>query len=109
MRSDGALAVRRPAPVPPVLVPPERIQDYLGNLVGVLETDPARGGKRLGRHLAQVTMTPEGEGPERRYRASEAFNLSTLLREASGKSSSGGPGLELPDEWVSFERAVPRT
>lgn len=72
------------------MVSPERIQGYIGNLVGVLETDPARGRERLGRHLAQVTMTPEGEGPSRTYRATGAFNLSTLLREASGKSGSGG-------------------
>ena len=83
-------AMRRPAPARPLVVPPERIQSYIGNLVGVLETDPVRGRERLGRHLALVKMTPEGEGPERHYRATGAFNLSTLLREASGKSGSGG-------------------
>lgn len=88
LKADQAL--RRPAPPKPLAVPPERIQTYIGNLVDVLETDPVRGRERLGRHLALVKMTPEGEGPDRHYRASGAFNLSTLLKEASGKSGSGG-------------------
>jgi hypothetical protein len=74
-------AARRPRPIRPLVVPPERIQGYIGNLVGVLETDPARGRERLGRHLAQVVMTPEGEGPSRTYRATGAFNL--LLSSSS--------------------------
>ncbi len=52
-------------------------------------------------------MTPEDEGPSRTYRATGALNLSTLLKEASGKSGSGGAGLELTDEWIRFERIVP--
>src|SRR5262249_21675712 len=51
-------ATRRPALAKPLAVPPERIQSYIGNLVGVLETDPVRGRERLGRHLALVKMTP---------------------------------------------------
>jgi site-specific DNA recombinase len=82
--------VRRPPPAKRLAVPPERIQSYVRNLVSVLETDPVRGRERLGRHLALVKMTPEGEGPGRHYRASGAFNLSSLLKEASGKSGSGG-------------------
>jgi hypothetical protein len=63
-------------------------------------------------HLALVKMNPEGEGPERRYRASGAFNLSTILKEASGKSGSGGEiygesrGIVIPFEMALRPSAV---
>lgn len=57
-----------------------------------------RGRERLGRHLALVKMTPEGEGPERHYRATGAFNLSTLLQlfqEKHQESRVAGARFEL--------------
>jgi DNA invertase Pin-like site-specific DNA recombinase len=75
-----------PAPVPH----PTAISAYLKNLWALLETDAERGRELLSRFVAPVVMTPEAEGPVRRYRATGAFNLSFLLSAAaSGDLGSG--------------------
>jgi hypothetical protein len=85
-----------------------------------IETDPMRGREVLSRFVAPVILTPEAEGPERRYRATGAFNLSFLLTAAamgesrSGKFGCAGPQLDFParesqddpELWVPFEEAV---
>jgi hypothetical protein len=65
----------------------------LANLFTLLETDPARGREILSRFVAPIVMTPEAEGPARRYRATGAFNISFFLgalSSGSGKSSCAG-------------------
>ena len=80
---------------PRVLPHPAAIAGYLKNLWALLATDPAQGREILARFVAPVVMTPEVEGPVRRYRATGAFNLSFLLTAANtanrfGKSSCAG-------------------
>src|SRR5215472_5153989 len=65
--------------VAPVLPHPTVIAGYARNLLALLEIDPVRGRELLSRFVAPVVMTPEGEGPARRYRATGAFNLSFFL------------------------------
>ncbi len=65
------------------------IAGYLRNLFPLLERDPVRGREILARFVAPIVMTPETEGPARRYRATGAFNLSFLL-EAAAKGGKGG-------------------
>lgn len=72
---------------------PTAIAGYLKNLFTLLETDPVRGREILSRFVAPIVMTPESEGPARRYRATGAFNLSYFLgapSSGSGKSSCAG-------------------
>jgi site-specific DNA recombinase len=74
---------------------PAAISRYLTNLFTLLQTDTARGREILSRFVAPIVMTPETEGPARRYRATGAFNLSFVLTAASaepwtGKSSCAG-------------------
>jgi hypothetical protein len=69
---------------------PATIAGYLKNLLGLLETDPARGREILSRFVAPIVMTPEVEGPNRRYRATGAFNLSFFLTGASSPESRSG-------------------
>jgi len=78
-----------------VLPHPAAIAGYLKNLWALLDADPARGREILARFVAPIVMTPEAEGPVRRYRATGAFNLSFLLTAANsanrfGKSSCAG-------------------
>jgi site-specific DNA recombinase len=78
-----------------VLPHPAAIAGYLKNLWALLDTDPARGREILARFVGPIVMTPEAEGPVRRYRATGAFNLSFLLAAANsgnrfGKSSCAG-------------------
>lgn len=69
---------------------------YLKNLFAILDADSVRGREILSRFVAPVVMTPESEGPARRYRATGAFNLAFFLAAASsgaraaGKSSCAG-------------------
>jgi hypothetical protein len=69
--------------------------------------------------VAPSAQTPaQGEGLQRRYRATRAFNLSFFLTGAlndrSGKSGCAGPQLDFPDHkiqgvaevWVPFEEAI---
>ena len=82
----------RQAPAP-VIPDQAAIAGYLKNLFAVLETDPLRGRELLARFVSPVVMTPELEGPERRYRATGAFNLSFILTaSAQGESRSGKLG-----------------
>jgi hypothetical protein len=60
------------------------------NLFTLLETDPARGREILSRFVAPIVMTPETEGPVRRYRATGAFNLSFFLGAAAVSERSSG-------------------
>ncbi len=72
---------------------PTAIAGYLKNLFTLLETDPVRGREILSRFVAPIVMTPESEGPARRYRATGAFNLAYFLgapSSGSGKSSCAG-------------------
>lgn len=72
---------------------PTAIAGYLKNLFTLLETDPVRGREILSRFVAPIVMTPESEGPARRYRATGAFNLAYFLGAPSswsGKSSCAG-------------------
>lgn len=58
---------------------PTAIAGYLKKLFALLETDPIRGREILSRFVSPIVMTPEVEGPSRRYRATGAFNLSFFL------------------------------
>ncbi len=84
LKAERATAARSrseyPTPHPTV------IAGYLKNLFALLDTDPARGRELLSRFISPVVMTPEAEGPVRRYRATGAFNLSFLL----GAATAGG-------------------
>ncbi|HEX2880319.1 MAG TPA: recombinase family protein [Polyangiaceae bacterium] len=67
-----------------VMPHPTAIASYVKNLFGLLETDPTWGREWLARFVSPVVMTPEVEGPSRRYRATGAFDLSFLLTAVSG-------------------------
>jgi hypothetical protein len=67
----------------------EALAGYLKNLFALLETDSARGRELLSRFVAPVVMTPETEGPHRRYRATGAFNLSFLMNAAGAAARVG--------------------
>lgn len=72
---------------------PAAIAGYLKSLFTLLDTDPVRGREILSRFVAPIVMTPESEGPARRYRATGAFNLAYFLNavpNGSGKSSCAG-------------------
>ncbi len=71
---------------------PAVIASYLRNLFALLDKDPARGNAVLARFVAPVVMTPEAEGPARRYRVTGAFNLSFCLggSEVADKCSCAG-------------------
>jgi hypothetical protein len=67
--------------------------------------------------VAPIVMTPEVDGPNRRYRATGAFNLAHFLAppsNGSGKSSCAGPQLDFPvqqvqgfaDAWVPFDESI---
>ena len=88
LKSERAAAAKEaPAPVVPH---PTAIAGYMKNLFALLETDPVRGREILARFLAPVVMTPEGDGPVRRYRATGAFNLSFLLSAAASSETRFG-------------------
>ena len=83
------------------VVPPDAasIRRYLRNLFALVEADAKRGREALAHHVRPIVMTPEAEGPNRRYRATGAVNVSSALRAAqvsargargSGKSSCAG-------------------
>lgn len=91
LRAERAAAVKQAPARPPER--PKVIAGYLKNLFALLETDPARGREILARFLSPVVMTPEAEGPVRRYRATGAFNLSFLLTAAvAGEDRRGKVG-----------------
>ena len=71
---------------------PLLIEGYPRDLLRLLEADKSRGREALVKHLAPIVMTPKGEGDDRRYLATFAFDLSVTLRALSGavKCSSGG-------------------
>jgi hypothetical protein len=79
-----------------------QLERYLEDLLRLLEVDTIRGREVLVRHLTPVVMTPKGEGPDRHYVATGAFNLALTLRTA-GKSSSGGERSEQTRLKISFE------
>lgn len=92
LRSERSAAAKD---APRVLPHPTAIAAYLKNLLALLEADPTRGREILARFVAPLVMTPETEGPARRYRATGAFNFSYFLNAAatgsrSGKSSCAG-------------------
>jgi site-specific DNA recombinase len=94
LKAERATAAKDAAPR--VLPHPSAIDAYRRSMFTLLETDPARGRELLSRFVAPVVMTPDVEGPVRRYRATGAFNLSFFLTAAaasesrSGKSSCAG-------------------
>lgn len=94
LKSERAAAGREGAPR--VVPHPTAIAAYMKNLFALLETDTVRGREILSRFVAPIVMTPEAEGPVRRYRATGAFNLSFFLAGAalsesrSGKSGCAG-------------------
>src|SRR5690348_4134555 len=57
----------------------ERVQKYVKNLLGTLATDKVKGRMTTEQHFGRIVMTPKGEGPDRLYRATEAFDLSSVL------------------------------
>ena len=91
LKSERSAAAKEPGPH--VVPHPTAIAGYLKNLFALLETDPVRGREILSRFVAPIVMTPEVEGPSRRYRATGAFNLAYFLgapSSGSGKSSCAG-------------------
>ncbi len=104
LREEEALLVRLKAdrttaakdPALRVIPHPKAIEAYLRNLFTLLDTDPARGREILSRFVAPIVMTPEIEGPARRYRATGAFNMSFFLsviptaETRTGKSGCAG-------------------
>ena len=82
----GVMAKReQPRLIPDATV----IASYLKNLFPLLGRDPVRGREILARFVAPIVMTPETEGPTRRYRATGAFNFSFLVG-AAGVGGKGG-------------------
>lgn len=72
---------------------PTRIAADFKSLTGILAADPVRGRELLSRFVAPLVMTPEGESPDRSYRATGAFDLSFFLGPQGsgfGKSSCAG-------------------
>lgn len=104
LREEEVLLVRLKAerttaakdPALRVVPHPKAIEAYFRNLFTLLDTDPARGREILSRFVAPIVMTPEIEGPARRYRATGAFNLGFFLNAIStaetrtGKSGCAG-------------------
>jgi site-specific DNA recombinase len=85
-RSSTASAESHRRPVPH----PTAIAGYLRNLFTLLETDAVRGRELLSRFVSPVVMTPETEGPARRYRATGAFNMAFFLAAASSDAKAAG-------------------
>src|SRR5262249_48652106 len=90
---------RRPPPHPRRLPPrsgavgvppPPALARYLQNLPPLLETDPGRGREILSRFVAPIILTPEAEGPVRRYRATGAFNLGFFLGAPACRAGKSG-------------------
>jgi hypothetical protein len=50
----------------------------------------------LSRHVRPIVMTPEADGPNRSYRATEAFNLSACLPALFATKPAGKSGCALP-------------
>jgi hypothetical protein len=86
-RSKNTNAPRAPLPHPTLIA-----QDFK-SLLGILRADPVQGRDILSQFVSPLVMTPEGENPDRSYRATGAFDLSFFLgpRESGfGKSSCAG-------------------
>lgn len=88
LRAERNNAVK--AAAPHVVPHPTMIAGYLKNLFALLETDTVRGREILSRFVAPVVMTPEVEGPNRRYRATGAFNIAYFLNAVSSGSGKSG-------------------
>ncbi|MBK7580177.1 MAG: recombinase family protein [Myxococcales bacterium] len=88
LKSERSVAAKERGPR--VVPHPAAIAAYLKNLLALLETDPVRGRELLSRFVAPIVMTPETEGPVRRYRATGAFNLSFFLAGAAASESGSG-------------------
>ncbi len=118
LKSERTAASRAGDVVP--VPPPAIIDRFLQNLLEVVETDPARGREILSRFASPVVMTPEAEGPARRYRATGAFNLSFILTASSAAERrsgiSGCAGVqpsfpdqrdhEVPPVWMPFDEVI---
>jgi len=92
LRAELSTRTRTAAPTRPT-PHPTAIAAYAKNLFALLETDPVRGREILSHFVAPIVMTPEAEGPDRRYRATGAFNLSYFLAApSSGPGKSGCAG-----------------
>ncbi|MGO9833550.1 MAG: zinc ribbon domain-containing protein, partial [Polyangiaceae bacterium] len=88
LKAERSVAARE---TDPRVVPhPAAIAGYMKNLFTLLDTDPARGREILSRFVAPIVMTPEIDGPNRRYRATGAFNLAFLLGSLSSRSGKSG-------------------
>ena len=88
LKTERTAQTQRTAPLPDRAT----IARFVKNLFGLLDADPARGNATLSRFLAPVVMTPEVDGPARRYRASGAFHLAFCLNgsEVADKFSCAG-------------------
>ncbi|MBX3218883.1 MAG: zinc ribbon domain-containing protein [Labilithrix sp.] len=75
---------------PPPLPHPKVLVDGLTHLMAVLKSDPMRGRDVLSRFVSPLVMTPEGENPDRSYRATGAFDLSFFLDPPRAESLKTG-------------------
>lgn len=70
----------RPAPLPR----PEALTAHPRDLATVLEKQPERSQAILRKHVGTITLTPQGEGPDRCYLATGAFDVSVLVKTSCG-------------------------
>lgn len=72
---------------------PKAVEGYVRDLLRTLSADPERGRDILLNYMGGVWLTPKGEGPDRYYLATGAFNLAAALSrggELIEKQSCGG-------------------
>ena len=87
----------RSAPSVRVLPSPKVVEGYIRNLFESLERDPERARGLLRAHFEQspLILTPQSEGPDRRfYRATGAFNLWTPELSRYSEIKVAGAGFE---------------
>ncbi len=88
LKAERTAAARRDTPR--VVPHPAAVAGLMKKLLPVLETDPVRGRELLSRFVSPIVMTPETEGPVRRYRAAGAFNLGFFLNAAVSSDKGSG-------------------
>ena len=75
---------------------PNLITGYVTDLLATVEANPEEGRELLRQRLGAVQLTPKGEGPNRAYHATGAFNLSVFLGKDDNRpeNSVAGAGFE---------------
>jgi len=76
---------------------PKLIRRYVGDLLKTIEAKPEEGRELLRQRLGSVILMPKGEGPDRAYHATGAFNLTVSLGEddsTAPENKVAGAGFE---------------